>query len=571
MLTIKGLHNPLTGAIHQQAIEERKRPLPELTLADFLAFKRTGDRAAYEQAYFARRRRLSVFGTAWLLDPTEDNSAALADILWSVCQEPTWALPAHFFKADGDGLKAPGAFASFLDLFAAETGQTVAYLLAAAQDHLPPELTAWVRYELQRRIFTPFLTQDWQWLYRHNNWAAVCSGSIGMAALSYYSDQSPELAKILAKVSVGMQNFLAGFGPDGASEEGIDYWAYGFGYYIYFAAQLARQTGDNHYLSAPKVKLIARFPYAASLFPGYYVKFGDTPTRTPDLPSGLLSYCTRHLGAPLPAPIHYSALDKNGRFAVLLHNLAWTDETLPTTPLAAETTLATVSWRLSRRKDWALASKAGNNGVSHNHNDIGSWELLTSTMPVVTELGSGEYTRDYFDDHKRYQLLEPRSLGHSVPLINGHEQIAGVGARGTLQTPVADETIIDYAAAYPAAARVVSLTRTFLTRTNMILITDTTEFTTAENSFSEVLILPTMPLRIPGQDNCWQLAADWRLQVSAGGQSVVEKLTTQDHLGQSYHVFRLRITYQFGKTGRVMLQLSLPQTSTQRHEEDNNA
>jgi hypothetical protein len=105
----------------------------------------------------------------------------------------------------------------------------------------------------------------------------------------------------------------------------------------------------------------------------------------------------------------------------------------------------------------------------------------------------------------------------------------------------------------------------------MILITDTTEFTTAENSFSEVLILPTMPLRIPGQDNCWQLAADWQLQVSAGGQSVVEKLTTQDHLGQSYHVFRLRITYQFGKTGRVMLQLSLPQTSAQRHEEDNNA
>ena len=43
---------------------------------------------------------------------------------------------------------------------------------------------------------------------------------------------------------------------------------------------------------------------------------------------------------------------------------------------------------------------------------------------LLTDLGAGEYTRDYFSDG-RYGILCNRSLGHSVPLINGQEQCAG--------------------------------------------------------------------------------------------------------------------------------------------------
>lgn len=554
-LAVTGMHNALAETIRQQAAQQHATPWPTLSLSDFIAFNRTGDRAAYEKNYFDRRKRLAITGAAWLLDPGTENLTDLATALWQICQEPTWALPAHLFKSNNQGIKDAGALAPFLDLFSTETGQTVAYLLAAAQDQLPPELVDFVQYELHRRIFTPFMMNDWHWLYLHNNWAAVCAGSVGMAALSFYAPEDSQLRRILAKVDIGLQNFLVGFGPDGATEEGVDYWAYGFGYYLYFADQLARQTGDQRYLTDPRVAAIARFPYNITLFPGQYVKFGDTPLRSANIPSGLMSYCVQRLQAPLVTPLHYTGVDKNGRFAVLLHNLAWTDESLPVQLLPAETVLPDVAWHLTRRSGWAVAIKAGSNNVSHNHNDVGSWELITPTEAVVTELGSGEYTRDYFVEPARYHILEPRSLGHSVPLVNGQEQIAGPSTAGTLTVPAAGRSVIDFAAAYPVEAQLTRLTRTVTADDTQITLIDTADFKGPSNTLTEVLILPRKPVAVPGQPNVLQLGAQWQLIDTLGGDCTVEELTSHDHAGQPYQIFRLRLQYHFGDSGKVTLRL----------------
>ncbi|MFR6332585.1 MAG: hypothetical protein ACLUOI_29915 [Eisenbergiella sp.] len=70
-----------------------------------------------------------------------------------------------------------------------------------------------------------------------------------------------------------------------------------------------------------------------------------------------------------------------------------------------------------------MAAKGGNNGESHNHNDVklpasGGDEML------LTDLGAGEYTRDYFSE-KRYEILCNHSFGHSVPVIDGKGQKEG--------------------------------------------------------------------------------------------------------------------------------------------------
>ncbi len=79
----------------------------------------------------------------------------------------------------------------------------------------------------------------------------------------------------------------------------------------------------------------------------------------------------------------------------------------------------------------ALAAKGGNNGEPHNHNDIGSFQYIFSGNNIVLDIGAGEYTGDYFGKN-RYQTLCCRSLGHSVPIINGSEQLPGANHCATL-------------------------------------------------------------------------------------------------------------------------------------------
>ena len=71
-----------------------------------------------------------------------------------------------------------------------------------------------------------------------------------------------------------------------------------------------------------------------------------------------------------------------------------------------------------------FAAKGGNNAENHNHNDIGHFLCVFEGEMLLSDLGAGEYTKDYFSDG-RYQILCNRSLGHSVPLINGTEQLEG--------------------------------------------------------------------------------------------------------------------------------------------------
>src|SRR6185437_5449085 len=87
----------------------------ELTYTLYRQFGATGNRYGYEHPYFERRGRLVAAGAAAMFDVRADGAAGgdgavsaevlavLADELWRVCDEYTWALPAHEYHArDGD-------------------------------------------------------------------------------------------------------------------------------------------------------------------------------------------------------------------------------------------------------------------------------------------------------------------------------------------------------------------------------------------------------------------------------------------------------------------------------------
>lgn len=64
------------------------------------------------------------------------------------------------------------------------------------------------------------------------NWATVCSGVVGIAALVIETDRE-RMAGMPGRVLSARQSFLDGFGEDGGCKEGISHWTYGFGYFVF--------------------------------------------------------------------------------------------------------------------------------------------------------------------------------------------------------------------------------------------------------------------------------------------------------------------------------------------------
>ena len=113
---------------------------------------------------------------------------------------------------------------------------------------------------------------------------------------------------------------------------------------------------------------------------------------------------------------------------------------------------------------WEFAAKGGNNAEQHNHNDCGSYILNIDGCPVVTEIGAPEYTKDFFREN-RYHYLAARTLGHSLPIVNGREQAAGPQYASKVisceLTPGRVEFSVDLAECYPSDAHCSELIRSF--------------------------------------------------------------------------------------------------------------
>jgi hypothetical protein len=102
----------------------------------------------------------------------------------------------------------------------------------------------------------------------------------------------------------------------------------------------------------------------------------------------------------------------------------------PPMPYPATTHLPSTGLLCVREKQGSsdglfLAVKGGDNGVSHNHNDAGSFSVFSDGKPIIIDIGVETYRKETFDISKRYSIWTMRSSFHNVPIINGREQLPG--------------------------------------------------------------------------------------------------------------------------------------------------
>ncbi|WP_274648485.1 heparinase II/III family protein [Paenibacillus humicola] len=459
---------PLLAGAAAAAERYAAEPVPRLAFSQYRLFATTGDRLQYQQVYFARRGRLRAFAAAALATGESRWTEPLQDMIWDICDEYTWCLPAHLSKAAGSPPPP-----QTVDLFAAETTQALAEIAHLLGDRLDPAVTERARDEIMRRVLRPIEERPFPafgWETADHNWAAVCAGSAGMAALLLMEDRE-RLVRFLERSLRTMDHFLSGYGEDGGCAEGVGYWEYGFGYYVYFADLLHACTGGAiDLLAGGKIKAIARFPETAHLSEGVFANYSDSAERT-SLHPGLLSRLAQRTGRSVTLPFKLPDFhdDHCYRWAPFIRNLVWTDRSR----FAARRgeglqTLPDLAWFIDRRElggsAAAFSAKGGHNDEPHNHNDLGHFLIHAGGETILSDLGHGLYTKDYFSD-KRYTILNNASAGHSVPVAGGCEQAAGRAHRAEVlhaaELPGGSELRLDLTSAYPKEARLTRFVRSF--------------------------------------------------------------------------------------------------------------
>lgn len=467
--------NPLLAGLWQEMDQELgnivQEAIPQLSFRDFVQFEDHGDRLAYETSYFDRRKRLAVCACAALNDPRPEVISTLQEVMWEICNEYSWCLPAHL-AYEGDGAQPRQE----IDLFAAETAHAMAEISVWLEDVLHPGLVRQMRREARSRVLEPLLSRStrYHWESADHNWSAVCAGSAGMTALLLIHEPEP-LSALIERVISALECFLRGYGEDGGCAEGITYWTYGFGYYVYFAEMLADFTeGRLDLLTSDKVRRIASFPQTIHLSENTYVNYSDA-AESVVLHSGMLSRLTDRCGASLsllrPPSLHE---DHCYRWAHITRNLLWSsprqggpDESAKRQQENQVYYLPDLQWLTAKKQErgavLAFSAKGGHNGEPHNHNDVGHFILHVNGENVLADLGAGMYTKAYFGE-ARYEILNNASRGHSVPLINGMEQQEGSRFRANVMRLDEDEKtallLLDLSNAY-ADESLQSFTRSF--------------------------------------------------------------------------------------------------------------
>ncbi len=414
-------------------------------------FKITGRRIGFENVYFDRRRRLcstfmmcKVYGDEYIPE--------LCSLIYAVCDEETWALPAH--TAASEDIRHE------IDLFAAETAMTLkemAYLMGGS---LPEDVRTRIDAEITERVINVFESRRFGWETAEENWSAVCAGCIGMVYL-YNGAPLPE------RIMDAMRAYLRGIAPDGACMEGLGYYSYGFGYFVYFAALLCEFTGRD-ILSAEKVIWLAAFQsnmYLCGCVPSY--SDSDPGVRP-------LMGLTNMLGSlfpDIPAPDTDTVRnDECGRWAPYIRSYLYPAP--QKTAAAGEAVYKSSQLYICRRDKFSVFIKGGHNAEPHNHNDIGSLIITDNRRQLISDIGCGEYTGDYFNDEKRYDIITCSSLGHSVPIINGKGQKNGRAYRGSGFSAGDGRARLEIGGAYEDD---ITLTRELEVKANGVILRDSIE------------------------------------------------------------------------------------------------
>ena len=355
----------------------------------------------------------------------------LLETLWVYCDEYTWAALGHYNEYYN---RTPADYdIGLIDIYAASMGLTIAEIKNLMGDRIPKLLRDRISAELKRHIIDPYCERTYFWEKHPNNWSAVCAGGVG-GVLIY---EAPDLyLKYKDRLNASMQVYIDSYKDDGVCAEGCAYWGFGFGFFADFAMlQREFSGGKDDWFKNEKVKKIAMFIQKTFLQRDVLITFSDCNT-TEGYWLGLPHMMKDIYGDDIEKlPSDVATITRYQHFPFLLRSVIYYNPDYVADDIEKNVTyfMPESAWLTKRTENYGIALKGGNNGESHNHNDIGNFILARNDKEIICDIGAGPYSPDYHGA-KRYTFFAPSSFSHNVPFFGG------IGQDGIRR----DDVLIDF-------------------------------------------------------------------------------------------------------------------------------
>jgi hypothetical protein len=243
-----------------------------------------------------------------------------------------------------------------------------------------------------------------------------------------YYDTEEKLRKILIRSARAVDYFLDGYEEDGCCEEGAQYYSHA-GLCLFGCMDLMNRilrSSMEEAFTTPKIRNIANYICKMHVGGPYYFNFADCspfPGRR-----GSRDY---QFAKAVKDPVFASFAAKDYRESKVSEkimaseinlyyriNQVFTHEAMMKEPEVQDDPedvfLKSQGMMICRDSRFTLAAKAGDNGDSHNHNDVGSITLYKDGKPFLIDLGVETYSAKTFSN-RRYEIWTMQSRYHNLP------------------------------------------------------------------------------------------------------------------------------------------------------------
>jgi hypothetical protein len=411
---------------------------PLILITDYMEFGRCGNRVHFENKNFERRNMLNSFIMAECVENEGRFIDKILEGLYLILEETSWCLPAHnSYERDEKQYPLPDATRPIIDLFNAESGAEVAIaekILRPVLEQVCPFISVYVDSELEKRIFKPYEEHHFWWMgdgkQKMLNWTVWCTQNVLLAALSRKKENLADdrLANIIKKAAVSTDYFLDEYGDDGCCDEGAQYFGHA-GLCMFNCIDLLTVANGNRSKAIFEEKVIKNIgAYIVKMYVGngLYINYADCSPIAGSRGSREFLY-----GLKTDQPVlagfaakSYRESDWDTRLLNDEINLyyhvqqALTHGQMMEYPevkeMPEDSFFESTGIMIARDDKVTFAAKAGDNGDSHNHNDVGSIILYKNSVPVLIDLGVGTYTSKTFSS-ERYDIWTMQSQYHNLP------------------------------------------------------------------------------------------------------------------------------------------------------------
>ncbi len=441
--------------------------VPALRASSYMAYRRKGDLSGYPQVYLARREALRTLTLAQCLQPDARYIPLLTDLIWAICEETSWVLPANNPSALGDDAQPlPDPFTPLVDCAAAETAADLslcAQLIGGTLQETAAQLVRRIVFEVRTRVIDPFATyRELEWMCGPRATVGRCVSGVMQAFLTLEED-SRRRWQCMRKALFLLDRQLCQLPLDGGVPGGLSAWQETVQPIVDCVHMIRRASGGRVDLRAEQqIQLLCHFPVLCHLARGWFVNPGEGGMR-PALPARAMYRVGLTMRDQALCDLG-CFLHKNGQaeeepnrtlwaLAQDLFNARAMDEAEPRPPFRREGYLP--SWQLMTARTaedesagLAVVMHGGSNRRVDGHADVGDVLLFAGDKPVLCD-GAGR-----------------ESEWHSLPVVGGAMQALGANHQAVdvmceLQKNY-DMMSMNLAPAYPADSAVYAWQRTLV-------------------------------------------------------------------------------------------------------------